>query len=58
MSANFDLIQPSSDPHVPETAFGKWFLRTETWTVHVLERALLDLERMLDSYQRIFFEAP
>lgn len=47
MSANFDLTQPSSDPHVPETAFGKWFLRTETWTVHVLERALVDLERMM-----------
>jgi len=34
-------------PHVPETAFGKWFLRTETWTVHVLERALRDLERLI-----------
>ena len=34
---------PPNDPHVPETAFGKWFLRTHTWTVHVLERALADL---------------
>lgn len=33
--------------HVPETAFGKWFLRTDTWTVHVLERALRDLERLI-----------
>jgi ubiquinone/menaquinone biosynthesis C-methylase UbiE len=34
-------------PHVPETAFGRWFLRTNTWTVHVLERALADLERLI-----------
>ena len=47
MSANLELLQPSEDPHVPETAFGKWFLRTETWTVHVLERALQDLQRMM-----------
>ena len=52
MSANFDSMQPSSDPHVPETAFGKWFLRTETWTVHVLERALVDLERMMPADRR------
>jgi ubiquinone/menaquinone biosynthesis C-methylase UbiE len=41
---------PSTDTlhaHVPETAFGKWFLHTETWTVHVLERALRDLERLI-----------
>jgi ubiquinone/menaquinone biosynthesis C-methylase UbiE len=47
MSANIDLFSPSGDPHVPETAFGKWFLRTETWTVHVLERALADLQRLM-----------
>lgn len=40
-------MAPPGDPHVPETAFGKWFLRTETWTVHVLERALDDLERLM-----------
>ena len=51
MSANLDLMQPSTDPHVPETAFGKWFLRTETWTVHVLERALVDLERLMPAGQ-------
>jgi ubiquinone/menaquinone biosynthesis C-methylase UbiE len=33
--------------HVPETRFGKWFLKTETWRVHVLERALADLARLL-----------
>jgi ubiquinone/menaquinone biosynthesis C-methylase UbiE len=37
----------SPEPHVPETAFGKWFLQTETWTVHVLERAFKDLERLI-----------
>ena len=47
MSANLQTMQPPGDPHVPETAFGKWFLRTETWTVHVLERALQDLERLM-----------
>src|SRR6218665_3514236 len=36
-----------AEPHVPETSFGKWFLQTETWTVHVLERALQDLERLI-----------
>jgi ubiquinone/menaquinone biosynthesis C-methylase UbiE len=47
MSASPELLQAPADPHVPETAFGKWFLRTETWTVHVLERALNDLERLM-----------
>jgi ubiquinone/menaquinone biosynthesis C-methylase UbiE len=32
---------------VPETRFGKWFLRTQTWEVHVLERALADLARLI-----------
>jgi ubiquinone/menaquinone biosynthesis C-methylase UbiE len=44
---SFDA-SPSADPfHIPETAFGKWFLRTETWAVHVLERALEDMERLI-----------
>lgn len=34
-------------PHVEETRFGKWFLKTETWRVHVLERALADLVRLI-----------
>jgi ubiquinone/menaquinone biosynthesis C-methylase UbiE len=39
---------PAADPdHVPETAFGKWFLRSGAWAVHVLERALNDLERLI-----------
>lgn len=37
----------SAELHVPETAFGKWFLQTNTWTVHVLDRALNDLERLI-----------
>lgn len=32
---------------VPETRFGVWFLKTETWRVHVLKRALDDLTRLL-----------
>lgn len=31
---------------VPETRFGLWFLSTPTWRVHVLGRALNDLQRM------------
>lgn len=31
---------------VPETRFGLWFLSTSTWRVHVLGRALSDLQRM------------
>ena len=34
---------------VPETRFGLWFLRTETWRVHVLRRAIDDLLRLLPS---------
>jgi SAM-dependent methyltransferase len=42
-------MQAIDDRHafVPETRFGVWFLGTETWRVHVLNRALNDLERML-----------
>jgi ubiquinone/menaquinone biosynthesis C-methylase UbiE len=36
-----------AEPYVAETRFGLWFLRTHTWTVHVLERALCDLERLI-----------
>jgi len=34
-------------PHVRESPFGIWFLGTETWTIHVLRRALDDLERLM-----------
>ncbi|MGD0144005.1 MAG: class I SAM-dependent methyltransferase [Rhizomicrobium sp.] len=44
---------PSPDrSHIPESAFGIWFLRTETWGVHVLERALADLERLVSQRGR------
>ena len=32
--------------YVPETRFGQWFLRTNIWTVHVLKRAINDLDRI------------
>ncbi len=34
------------EAHVPESSFGKWFLRSKTWTNYVLEVALQDLERL------------
>lgn len=37
----------AASDHVPETRFGLWFLRTQTWTIHVLRRALDDLERLI-----------
>lgn len=37
----------ATTPHVEETRFGKWFLKTETWRVHVLERAMADLVRLI-----------
>ena len=36
---------------VPESRFGRWFLKTETWAVHVLTRALGDLERLIGARQ-------
>ncbi|MBV9833778.1 MAG: class I SAM-dependent methyltransferase [Alphaproteobacteria bacterium] len=33
--------------HVPESRFGQWFLATDTWAVHVLTRAIDDLERLI-----------
>lgn len=46
------MSNPRTVPsHVPETAFGKWFLHTNIWTVHVLERALQDLERLIPQRQ-------
>jgi ubiquinone/menaquinone biosynthesis C-methylase UbiE len=40
--------------HVQESAFGVWFLGTETWAVHVLTRALDDLERLLPNRTRSY----
>lgn len=33
--------------HVAESRFGVWFLGTETWAIHVLTRAVNDLERLI-----------
>lgn len=38
---------PSSGAFVEETRFGNWFLRTGTWKVSVLNRALADLQCLL-----------
>src|SRR5579872_1846338 len=35
--------------YVPESLFGVWFLGTETWAKHVLERALNDLESLIEN---------
>ena len=50
-SNSMNLPQFPHSEHVPETRFGKWFLRTDTWTVHVLERALKDVERLIPNRQ-------
>jgi len=34
-------------PHVPETRFGRWFLRSDTWAQFVLKPAIDDLERLM-----------
>ena len=34
--------------YVRDTAFATWFLDTETWVQHVLQRALNDLQRMME----------
>jgi ubiquinone/menaquinone biosynthesis C-methylase UbiE len=41
----------AATPHVEETRFGKWFLKTATWRVHVLERAMADLVRLVPDRQ-------
>ncbi len=48
---NAPITMPPMEPHVPETAFGKWFLQTNTWTVHVLDRAMKDLDRLIPHRQ-------
>lgn len=40
------LPSPVAPAFVPETRFGTWFLATQTWRVHVLQRALNDLQRL------------
>ena len=46
---------PSSDlPFVHETSFGKWFLGTDIWEIHVLRRALEDLNRLMPDRERSY----
>lgn len=40
------LPKTTAHAFVPETRFGLWFLSTSTWRVHVLQRALADLQRL------------
>jgi len=47
MNAPHIIKAVQQHPHVKETAFGIWFLQTPTWTLHVLERALRDLETLI-----------
>jgi ubiquinone/menaquinone biosynthesis C-methylase UbiE len=39
---------------VEETRFGNWFLETDTWAIHVLDRALEDLQSMIPPGPRSF----
>jgi len=34
---------------IEETRFGNWFLKSDTWKIHVLRRALNDLQRLMPS---------
>lgn len=43
---------PARQAFVEETSFGNWFLRTATWKVHVLRRALNDLQTLMPPGQR------
>lgn len=37
----------ASSLFIEETRFGNWFLKSNTWKVHVLRRALADLQRLM-----------
>ena len=39
-------------PFIEETRFGNWFLKSDTWIVHVLCRALDDLQRLMPEAAR------
>src|SRR5262245_21832270 len=43
----FGDMRATGADHVPESRFGLWFLATDTWAVHVLARAVTDLERLI-----------
>ncbi len=48
---NTTTLENKLEPHVPETAFGKWFLKTELWVYEVLEVAISDLDRLIPDRQ-------
>ena len=48
LGAMHTRLDDSSISFVAETGFGLWFLDTDTWLVHVLTRALNDLQRLLE----------
>lgn len=41
-----------TEAFVEETRFGNWFLKSDTWKVHVLRRALDDLQAMIPAGRR------
>ena len=41
------MKNPLAEAYVPESAFGKWFLRSNTWQNYVLEVAIEDLTKLL-----------
>ena len=41
-----------TEAFVEETSFGNWFLKSSTWKIHVLRRALNDLQSMIPPGQR------
>jgi ubiquinone/menaquinone biosynthesis C-methylase UbiE len=50
-----DLIaSPPGARYVPESRFGVWFLGTDIWAEHVLERAIKDLERLIRDRRRSY----
>jgi ubiquinone/menaquinone biosynthesis C-methylase UbiE len=48
---SLDNLAARPDLYVPETRFGIWFLKTGTWTKHVLERAINDLQSLIGDRQ-------
>lgn len=49
-----DSLAGAAVPHVPESRFGLWFLATDTWAVHVLDRCLRDLERLMANRRKSY----
>lgn len=47
-------IEKIDEPYVHESRFGKWFLRSKTWTDRVLDVALDDLERLIENRQESY----